>query len=127
MNLETGVWVNLRTNVRAFRWLVLSACLLIGTAWNAPLASVADNAEIAFDSQLRSGSLQVYVMDSHGSGVTQLTGLSINYDPAWSPDGNMITFVSHRDAGDQEIYKMDSQGLYQTRLTSRPGVDLEPA
>jgi Tol biopolymer transport system component len=39
---------------------------------------------------------QISVMNPDGSGATQLTSISSNFDPAWSPDGTKIAFASGR-------------------------------
>jgi len=46
---------------------------------------------------------------------------SLNYNPAWSPDGSKLAFVSNRD-GAFEIYAMEADGTNQTRLTYSTGV-----
>jgi Tol biopolymer transport system component len=66
--------------------------------------------------------------------VTLLTQKSapagfIDFDPAWSPDGQQIVFSSTRTGG-RDIYRMSAQqgedgGL--TRLTSNPAGDFNPA
>ena len=64
------------------------------------------------------GQWEVYVMDSDGSGQTQLTDTEQdNMVPAWSPDGSKIAFDSLRD-GTRRIYVMNADGAAQGRLTS---------
>jgi TolB protein len=65
---------------------------------------------------------QIYVMNSNGTGLTQLTfdTTSNCYGPAWSPDGTKIVFwkgLPPWDAG--EIYIMNSDGSSQKALTDQ--------
>src|SRR5258708_25634645 len=70
----------------------------------------------------RDGSMQIYVMNSDGSGVTRLTYSGVNDDcPRWSPNGMKILFQSDRDnasTGYMDIYVMNADGSGVTRLTS---------
>ena len=77
-----------------------------------------DGRRIAFMSTSGDGQWEVYVMDSDGSGQTQLTDTEQdNMVPAWSPDGSKIAFDSLRD-GTRRIYVMNADGAAQGRLTS---------
>lgn len=83
---------------------------------------------------------QIYVMNSDGSNVSQLTfpdpardpitnhviDTTSNLHPAWSPDGTKIAFVSTRDTNPQ-IYVMEPNGTNVVRLTHSSGVDAQPA
>jgi len=77
------------------------------------------NGKIAFASN-RDGDYEIYLIDSDGTGLTQLT--NNDYDdtqPSWSNDGLRLALVSNRDSGSyqSEIYVMQSDGTNQTRLT----------
>ena len=65
----------------------------------------------------RDGDFEIYVIDSDGSNVTQLT-LNESRDgaPIWSPNGKQIAFNSELD-GDWDIYVMDADGGNLTQLT----------
>ena len=70
--------------------------------------------------------LNIFVMSSDGSGITQLTNTD-HYDgePAWSSDGSRIAFISARD-DNSEVYVMDHDGSDQTRLTHTPATEGRP-
>ena len=82
--------------------------------------------QIAFASD-RDGDDDIYVMDTDGGNVRQLTD-DPEWDgyPAWSPDGTRIAFASDRD-GDDDIYVMDADGGNVRQLTDDPGWDGYPA
>ncbi|MFC2038122.1 hypothetical protein ACFLYD_09265, partial [Chloroflexota bacterium] len=74
----------------------------------------------------------VYVIDSDGGGLTNLTsGAGNEKHASWSPGGERIAFVSDRD-GNDEIYVMavpdgtDGGGKGLTRLTDSPEDDSHP-
>jgi len=83
---------------------------------------------------------QIYVMNSDGSTVGQLTipdtatdttthmrrDTTSNAYPAWSPDGTKIAFMSSRDTF-PNIYVMDPNGANIIRLTHTPAKDAQPA
>ena len=76
-----------------------------------------DGKKIAFITS-RSGSLQIWLMNTDGSDQHQLTFSSgTNYFPTWSPDGSRIAFRSDRD-GNPEIYSMRADGSDVQRLTN---------
>src|SRR5436190_1342493 len=92
-----------------------------------------DTFKIVFQSDLSLDTLtahfQIYVMNSDGSNISQLTfadtardstgalkDTSSNYQPAWSPNGAQIAFASSRDTN-SEIYVMDANGANVVRLT----------
>ena len=86
-----------------------------------------DGRRIAYSSN-RSGSNQIHVMNSDGSGDIQITTVAQgagNQAPDWSPDGTKIVFVSNRD-GDPEVYVMNADGTDQRRLTYNPTNDDDP-
>jgi len=84
-----------------------------------------DGKKIAFESD-RSGNFEIYIMDTDGSHIRQLTfDTAFDGTPAWSPDGKRITFASERD-NDPEIYIMNADGSDQKRITNAKGDDSHP-
>ncbi|HKJ27369.1 MAG TPA: protein kinase, partial [Anaerolineales bacterium] len=90
--------------------------------------------KIAFISR-RDGSLydQIYVMDSDGSNVTQLTFDETHKSwPMWSPDGTQILYVGDGGRGlynnslGLDIWVMGADGSDQTNLTQFPSGDEDP-
>jgi Tol biopolymer transport system component len=75
----------------------------------------------------RDGNNEVYVMNSDGSGQTDISrNLANDDDQAWSPDGEEIVFVSDRDSGldeeghfvpRRELYTVNVDGSRLTRIT----------
>ena len=80
-----------------------------------------DGTRILYDLRADSGAgaLDVFVMNEDGSGVTNLTPDTPDWNdgkPAWSPDGTRIAFGSDR-AGAGDLYTMASDGSDLVRLT----------
>jgi Tol biopolymer transport system component len=68
----------------------------------------------------------IYVMNSDGTGLTNLTNNSLGYTmPDWSPDGTKIVFNTGGHNGD--LYVMNFDGTMMTQLTSGTPNDYDPA
>jgi len=101
--------------------------LLTATPRSSPTPMLAEPGGcIVFDSD-SSGNWDIYLMNSDGSGLTNLTRHPANDgDPVWSPDGRRIAFDSDRD-GNWEVYVMNADGSEVTRLTNHAADDDSPA
>src|SRR6266550_2326028 len=79
-----------------------------------------DGSKIAFASDRSSprGIGDIYVMDTTGAGVVNLTQNAANdLAPAWSPDGTKIAFMSDRDPAGFAVWVMDSDGSNPVRVS----------
>lgn len=85
-----------------------------------------DGSKIAFEST-RSGAYEIWMCQSDGSGLTQLTHFnSVTGTPRWSPDGRQIVFDSRVD-GNANIFAIDVEGGSPRRLTSEPSRETVPS
>jgi Tol biopolymer transport system component len=93
-----------------------------------------DGSRLAFDSCVSptypcpgSPNYEIFSMRSDGSGRHRLTNdPSIDWNPAWSPNGAQIVFRSDRSPDGTELWKMDANGSNVVQLTIGPyqgGVD----
>ena len=81
----------------------------------------------------RAGVRRVYLMNSNGTGETQLTRNN-DYDaidPAWSPEGEWIAFASNQGLDDEEnrnfdIWVMRPDGTQMTQVTTNGSWDDKP-
>ena len=84
-----------------------------------------DGSKIVFESN-RSGSAEIYVINTGGKGLVQLTSnKASNHSPIWSPDGTKILFASEGDH-QWDVYLMNADGSEQKRLTNQAGDDGHP-
>ncbi len=86
-----------------------------------------DGKSIAFAST-RSGSPEIWLCDSEGGRLRQLTNLGgpLTGMPRWSPDGRQIVFNS-RSEGNNDIYAISVEGGAVRRLTTEPAEDIVPS
>jgi WD40-like Beta Propeller Repeat len=80
-----------------------------------------DGTRIAYESSL-GGRYHVWVMNSDGSGQTQLTSSGDDEDPAWSADGTQIAFGSTR-TGNWTLWVMNADGTGQRQVSTVFGDD----
>jgi Tol biopolymer transport system component len=74
---------------------------------------------VVFVSNREANDLEIYTMNSDGTGARRLTFNPGNdIMPAWSPDGTRIVFASVRAGAGRELYTMNADGSDQRRLTS---------
>jgi TolB protein len=82
-----------------------------------------DGSRIVFESTRDGPDPDIFVMQSDGSGVVQLTrNTHVDANPVWTPDGKFIVFASDRD-GNHEIYRMRDDGSDPINLSRHPGTD----
>ena len=101
---------NVGTSMADAEPLIVSNVLDCEPAWSP------DGASIAFIST-RSGHRELWVCDSNGSRLRQLTAFAGAYiaDPAWSPHGRQLTFMVAGD--DIAVYVIDHLGGGLRRIT----------
>jgi Tol biopolymer transport system component len=87
-----------------------------------------DGSKIAFSSN-RDGNFEIFIMNSDGSDLIQLTSTSAptsNSWPRWSPDGEWIAFQSGAGTNFQ-IYRIRPDRSCLTQVTSYVGLNQFPA
>ncbi len=86
-----------------------------------------DGNKIAFQSYSGNNKYDVFIMDSNGENVVQLTNTPESAGlPCFSPDNKFIAY-DQTIGGNEEIFIMNIDGSNQTRLTNIPGADWGPA
>src|SRR5262245_49734784 len=82
-----------------------------------------DGKRIAFSSY-SSGSPEIWVCNSDGSDLVQLTSLNAvsTTGPSWSPDGRRIVFLSNT-TGSSDLFVISPDGGKPKQLTDSPGQD----
>jgi Tol biopolymer transport system component len=86
-----------------------------------------DDSRIAFVSS-RSGSQEIWVANSDGTGAVQLTTFRgpPTGTPRWSPDGRRLV-IDSRVRGDADIFVINVDDRTTTRLTNEPSEDVVPS
>lgn len=85
-----------------------------------------DGRRVVFQSN-RTGTPQIYLMDSDGGNLRQLTDEPLGAEtPKWSPDGLTILFASYVGDADNDVFVMNTDGSERRQLTDSPGYDGHP-
>src|ERR1043166_2423681 len=69
---------------------------------------------------------RLLVANADGSEEKELTSGALDYNPAWSPDGQWIVFTSERQ-GSADLYRVRPDGTDLTLLTDSPAYDDQAA
>ncbi len=99
-----------------------------GPAYHAECAYSPDGSHIVYASD-EDGSMNIYVMQSDGTDVKQVTHTTHCYNggPFFSPDGKKIIFRADREVPDfLQIYMMDRDGSSLVQLTDNGAVNWAP-
>lgn len=103
------------TSVQLFTSAFVLCSLMIIHAVASPALS--GNGKIAFTSD-RDGNMEIYLMNTDGSGQMRLTNNSFRDDfPTWSPDGRQIAFLSQGE-GVSSINLMNADGTNVRQITN---------
>ena len=106
---------NLRNNLLCFFLFGMLALISI---------TPCTEAQIAFTSGDWLPGPNIYIVDSEGKKVRQLTDHERwDSSPSWAPDGTQIAFESER-VGHPEIYVMEANGRNPVNLTQHPAPDV---
>ncbi len=101
----------------------MRACLFLFTAIS---LIAADPHRILFN-RIGPYEATLYISQADGSDEHPLLkSPSLDYNPAWSPDGHWIVFTSERD-GSADLYLVKSDGTALNRLTDDPAYDDQAA
>lgn len=73
-----------------------------------------DGTKISFDRNLN-----IFVINSDGTNLQQLTSTGLDSDAPWSPDGTKIAFTTKR-TGVAQIFTMNSDGTNPTNISNAP-------
>ena len=86
-----------------------------------------DGRRISFMSQ-RSGTNEIWICDSDGSGTRQLTsfGGAAIYGPSWSPDSQKVALTVAQKGMKEDIYVVSANGGAPRRITTDPAEDKWP-
>ena len=85
-----------------------------------------DGSKIVFESTRDGPDADIFVMNSDGTGVVQLTRNEVpDSTPTFTPDGRFIVWASELD-GNLDVFRMAADGSGAVNLTRHPGTDGHP-
>ena len=82
---------------------------------------------IAFISNRASVPPQLYIMDSEGGNLQQITDSGHADEPSWSPDGRIIAYAWQPPRGASDIYIYDLESGRNIQLTQNRGFNERPS
>lgn len=98
---------------------------LINTRDSYPSVSP-DGEQLVFQSN-RTGSNQIFVMNTDGSGLRQLADFENGAEtPVFSPDGQHIVFAAYLGSNNNDVFVISPDGSGLRQLTDSPGYDGHP-
>jgi Tol biopolymer transport system component len=99
--------------------VLICLSLTVVTASTAAATTSGGNGRIAFDrcSSRTSADCQIETVKIDGTGLRQLTHVSDNVGPSWSPDGSRIAFASKR-SGNWDIWSFNADGTGLKQITT---------
>ncbi len=84
-----------------------------------------DGTQIVFNRTDENGFLQIFMMNSNGTNITQLSNAhaaTVMY-PRWSPNGDDIVFFINESSSAADLYMMDASGENIRQITTDLAVD----
>ncbi len=85
-----------------------------------------DGSKIVFESTRDGPDADIFLMNSDGTGVVQLTRNEVpDSTPVFTPDGRFIVWASELD-GNLDVFRMAADGSGPVNLTRHPGTDGHP-
>jgi tol-pal system beta propeller repeat protein TolB len=117
------------------RWLavilIVLVCVSASLAFSAPRPPVVSRASllpgrITYVADGPAGARDIYRMNANGTDCSALvSGVGVNLEPAWSPDGERLAYVSAVE-GRAQLYLSDRSERGRIRLTDTPGWKRDP-
>ena len=85
-----------------------------------------DGKQLVFQSN-RTGSNQIFIMNTDGGGLKQLVDFEHGAEtPVFSPDGDHIAFAAYLGDGNNDVFTVRPDGSGLRQLTESPGYDGHP-